>query len=258
MVEFKNTVLTHNGIALLAKALAEKKEISFTRVASGDGEYTDADTVEVLMEMESLRAQKQEFAPSSVERQNKTNVIVNFTVTNKTPDYELEHGYYVREIGLFALDPDEGEILYAIACNIGSPCHYMPAYDGFYPATMICRFLIEVANAEDVTIMTDLSAYALASDLDLRGDKISYDEGTGKLRLMSGDNVLAEVTIKAGGGPGDDEASAAEVQDIIDGTWNEEDWDDSDDTGQIDDDGSVITEATDDEIEDLNNSYWND
>lgn len=273
MAEFKEAVLTRKGIALLAKAQAEQKTISFTRAITGNGEYEDG---EDLSRRTELKSYQQEFAPTTIQRQNETNVYVRFSITNNPSYGPLEHGYYVTEIGLMANDPDEGEILYGIAIAEEDKADYLPAYNNLLPAVIGVDFLIEVDNAESVTITTDLSAYATNADLNAKADRIAWDEDesklllkangevisecvitiknvdlselavdfdkvTKKLTLSYNDEVLSETTIDIEGG--DTDASLAtpeEVQEVVDELMK--------DTGEIIDDGT--RPASDDEVDD--------
>ena len=273
MAQFKEAVLTRKGIALLAKAQAEQKTISFTRAITGNGEYEDG---EDLSRRTELKSYQQEFAPTTIQRQNETNVYVRFSITNNPSYGPLEHGYYVTEIGLMANDPDEGEILYGIAIAEEDKADYLPAYNNLLPAVIGVDFLIEVDNAESVTITTDLSAYATNADLNAKADRIAWDEDesklllkangevisecvitiknvdlselavdfdkvTKKLTLSYNDETLSETTIDIEGG--DTEASLAtpeEVQEVVDELMK--------DTGEIIDDGT--RHASDDEVDD--------
>lgn len=146
---FKEAVLTRKGIALLAKAQAGQGTITLTKAAAGSGSYSDG---EALTNRTALKTQKQIFPLSMVKTQNSTNVYVKFIMTNKQDSGNLTAGYYVKEVGIFAQDPDEGEILYAIAVAITDQWDYMPAYNDLIPSTITVDFLTEVANADTVTI----------------------------------------------------------------------------------------------------------
>lgn len=146
--QFEHAVLTQKGIALLAKAQAGECTIAITGAATGNGEYGES---EDLTAMTALRAQKQRFPIDLVTAQNKTNVYVKFTVTNQQSGGNLQNGYYVKECGIFATDPDDGEILYAIATS-DAYWDYMPAYNNLLPSTITIDFLAEVDNADTVTI----------------------------------------------------------------------------------------------------------
>ena len=139
---FREAVLTTKGIALLAKAQAGECTINLTKAAAGNGSYSEG---EALMGRTALKAQKQEFKLN-------TNVYVKIVMSNKQDTGNLEHGYYVKEVGIFANDPDEGEILYAIAVAITDQWDYMPAYNNLLPSTITVNFLTEVSNASEVTI----------------------------------------------------------------------------------------------------------
>lgn len=109
---FNEAVLTTKGIALLAKAQAGRCTIALTKAETGDGAYADG---EDLKARTALKSQRQTFPLITVRTQNATNVYVKFIITNKPESGgNLAQGYYVKEVGLFATDPDEGEILYAI------------------------------------------------------------------------------------------------------------------------------------------------
>lgn len=173
---FNQAVLTTKGIALLAKAQAGRCTISLTKAASGNGTYTAG---EDLASRTALKNKMQEFSINTVVVQNRTNVYVKFIITNY-PDaqHALATGYYVREIGLYATDPDEGEILYAIATAVTDQWDYMPSYNNLLPSTITIEMLTEVANASTVTIEAPNKMYL-------------YDDNTGdKYQLGVEDGIL--------------------------------------------------------------------
>lgn len=160
MANFNAAVLTAKGIALLAKAQAGQTNIEFTKAASGDGSY---EAEEPLLTVEALKAQKQEFPINKVSVVNDATVFVKFLITNQQEAGNLAQGYYVKEVGIFATDPDEGEILYAIATAVENQWDYMPAYNGLLPAAITVEFFAEVSNAAEVTIHSP-GAYLLVED----------------------------------------------------------------------------------------------
>lgn len=168
MANFNAAVLTAKGIALLAKAQAGQTNIEFTKAASGDGSY---EAEESLLTVEALKAQKQEFPINKVSVVNDATVFVKFLITNQQEAGNLSQGYYVKEVGIFATDPDEGEILYAIATAVEDQWDYMPAYNGLLPAAITVEFFAEVSNAAEVTIRT-AGAYLLVEDAEAEFAKI--------------------------------------------------------------------------------------
>ena len=210
MAQFKEAVLTQKGIALLAKAQAEQSVITFTRAVTGNGVYSEG---EDLSHKTALKSYKQEFAITTLRRQNETNVYARFSITNNPASGPLTHGYKVTEIGLMANDPDDGEILYGLAVADEDTADYLPAYDDLLPAVIGVDFLIEVDNAETVNISTDLSAYATNADLDAKADRIAWDEENQKVQLKANGVVISECVIRISRGS---IATEQQVQDLID------------------------------------------
>lgn len=171
---FREAVLTTKGIALLAKAQAGECTINLTKAAAGNGSYSEG---EALMSRTTLKAQKQEFKLAAVTRQNNTNVYVKIVMSNKQDTGNLQNGYYMKEVGIFANDPDEGEILYALAVAVTDQWDYMPAYNDLLPSVITVNFLTEVANADTVTIEAPNEMYL-------------YDQKTGDKYVLGIENGL--------------------------------------------------------------------
>lgn len=164
MATFNECVLTNKGIALLAKVQDEQCKLVLTKAATGDGSYVDG---EDLASKTALKSQKQEFSFSSKAVQNSSTLYLKFVITNNPEGgMPLATGYYIKEIGIFATDPDDGEILYAIATAVTDQWDYMPAYNGAMPATNTVEMFTEVSNAEEVTLEASQTLYALEEDLE--------------------------------------------------------------------------------------------
>jgi hypothetical protein len=163
MAEFNAAVLTAGGIELNAKVQSGRCSIAFTKAATGDGNYEDG---EVLITRTELKSKKQEFLISSLSVVNESTTVLRFIVTNHSNTEDLKHGYYIKEVGIYAEDPDKGEILYAIATAVENEWDYMPAYNNLLPSTNTMDFYTEVSNASDVIIRANPGAYALASDVE--------------------------------------------------------------------------------------------
>lgn len=168
---FQAAVLTAKGIALLAKAQAGRTTIRLTKAAAGNGSYSAG---EALINRTALKQQKQTFPLAAVTTQNVTNVYVKFIMTNKQDSGNLQNGYYVTEVGIFAQDPDVGEILYAIAIANENQWDYMPAYNNLLPANITIEFLTEVSNAAETTIIAPNATYL-------------YDQTTGQKFILGVD-----------------------------------------------------------------------
>ena len=157
MLIWNPSKLTNKGKALLAKAQAGRATIEITKAQTGAGTH-----VGNLEDVVALKDPKQTFPISGKELKNDNTLVVNVAITNKGADFTLQTGYDIREFGLFAKDPDVGEILYSIATAQTSD--YMPAYNDIIPSVINMSYYLEVANAASVTI-NSAGAIALQDDL---------------------------------------------------------------------------------------------
>lgn len=163
MALFYAAVMTNDGAALLAAALAGTAKIEFTTLVAGDGEYTEGErSVAALQARTALKSQKQSVAFSSIVVESDTSVHLTAALDNE----ELLAGYYVNEVGLYAvdaLDPDAVPVLYSI--SVAQVADYMPPYNGLTPTTIVQEYYATVDNSANVTIEAGAGAYALADDL---------------------------------------------------------------------------------------------
>lgn len=110
--------------------------------------------------MNSLKDQRQVFGFSKREYVNDATSMLQVIVTNKG----LQEGYYIKEIGVFAQDPDEGEILYSLSLAADGKWDYLPEYE--WGAAMIeLEIDTAVSNAEKVVITAKMDALATADDV---------------------------------------------------------------------------------------------
>ena len=174
MAEFRSAVPTEKGVALIAKVLAGRCNINFTKIATGNGSYSDGEDVS---KRTALKAQKQTFPISSSGVLNQNTVHIKYIVSNVNTDgTSLDTGYYVKEVGIFANDPDEGEILYSIAVAQTDKWDYLPAYNGMIPSTITMDWYVEVANASQVTIQALPGAYVLQEDFEALEKRVTQTE----------------------------------------------------------------------------------
>lgn len=158
MAEFKPGVLTAKGLALLAKWQLGRGTPTITRAVIGSGSYTAS---EVITNRTALKSQKLSVGISTKYITSASTVLLKAVFDNTT----LSTGFKVTEIGVYAIDPDDGEILYSMAVSADeSVADYLPAYNGSYPSEIVFNYQIEVSNAETVTIQAGTGAYAPADD----------------------------------------------------------------------------------------------
>ena len=163
MAEFSKLVTTKKGQALIAKNWAGTAERpSFTKIAASQ----QALKVEDLEELTALDI-AQEAEVSRVTRTNELAVMVETAFSNK----DLTTGYHMRVLGLYALDPDEGEILYSAAVEL-SGNDWMPPYNGVTVTGAYIQLITTVGNSEDVSLMVNPAALATIADINRLQEQI--------------------------------------------------------------------------------------
>lgn len=158
MYVWTNAVLTDQGRALLAK-LTQGNTLALTRAVTGTG-YSSPD---FLASREGVSDPKQvlSFMPVSYPEEGKCAIPVVLTNAG------LTSGYVARQIGIFATDPDEGEILLFIVqapdSNSGTPIPSeteMPGYSAEW------TFYLKYGQADNVSVTVDPSNTISFSDLE--------------------------------------------------------------------------------------------
>jgi hypothetical protein len=155
MSEFRQLIITNKGQALMAKLIAGTANVTFTKVAASSTTYSDSQ----IPALTALSNIKQQIAVSKVTRINSVAVQVDAAMENSA----LTTGYYMNSLGLYAKDPDEGEILYAVAgANVGA---YMPPYNGITVSGAYLKLVTTVSNASNVNMTVDPAAVATVGDI---------------------------------------------------------------------------------------------
>lgn len=154
-MEFSSFVITNKGQALMAKLMQGTGVADFTAIKLSSQTYTAAQ----LASLTSLSNVKQTAPVTKKTVVNSTSIQIEGAVDNTG----LSTGYNIQTIGLFATDPDEGEILYAVA--IATTAGYMPPYNGVTVSGGYFKFVVTVGNASQVTLTVDPAGYASIGDV---------------------------------------------------------------------------------------------
>lgn len=156
MAEFSRLVITEKGQQLIAKIFNGTAGVKFTRVATSSKIYKE----ELLSKLEILDEEKQSNLISGVEKTEKAAVKVIAAFTNS----EVTEGYYLRAMGLYAEDPDDGEILYGVTAELSGNC-YMPAYNGITLSAIDVVMVTAVGNADSISLEVDPAAAVTVEQL---------------------------------------------------------------------------------------------
>lgn len=167
MAQYKETVNTEKALNLIAKMLAGKiEQIDFTKIKVSDKDYSLL-SVEELQKLEELEEIKQETLVSEKVLLDDNTVNVHGIIYNT----DLENSYYLRTIGLYANDPDEGEILYSI--TPASHADYVPTQNGNNITTLILDLKTVISGAI-VNLQGNPSALV---DVSMLNKKLDRGEG---------------------------------------------------------------------------------
>lgn len=142
MAVFSNTIITKKGHALVAKGMTGE-QINFTKRRTSDYDYPSSTNFENLTVLGSI---KQTVDISAVNIENESTVRVKAAILNT----DVTTGYYVKNIGLYANDPDEGEILFSI--TTATTADFMPAYNGVNTSVLTVDLLTTVSNSGNVNL----------------------------------------------------------------------------------------------------------
>ena len=164
-------LLTNTGRNLIAKALTGK-ELHFTRALVGDGSLGSRDPKGLT----SLISMKRELP---IQRMSLTEYVGTAEVQLEMSNLNLTQGFYIREIGLMARDPDTGqEVLYSY-CNKGNEAAYIEAYNGTDQIAFTLSLVTVVDQAKNVTAyITNATQYVTYSRLEQRFMDLYAPSGT--------------------------------------------------------------------------------
>lgn len=147
------SIITRAGLNLLAKACAGK-ELKYTRCAIGDSVRNGALvtlTDEEILELEGLIHFQKDIPIADVKFAGNGTAVVQCVLQN----FDYEQGIWVRELGLFAEDPDtQEEILYSYR-NSGLLSGFAPAGSGAVLMNLILNLVTVVDNATNITAIVD-------------------------------------------------------------------------------------------------------
>lgn len=158
MAEFNKLIITNKGQALMAKLIAGTAIVEFTKIKTSTNVYTQAQ----IPALTNLANIKQTTNVSRVVRTNNVAVRVEGAIENSN----LATGYKINSVGLYANDPDEGEILYAVA-SVSSADNgaWMPPYNNVSVSGAYFKLITTVSNSDNVSLEVDQAAVATVGDI---------------------------------------------------------------------------------------------
>ncbi|GIO33730.1 hypothetical protein J2TS6_48710 [Paenibacillus albilobatus] len=157
MSSFGAKGLTNKGRVLQAKAQAGT-QLRYTKYVLGDGQLggqSIATLTNVISPKKSADVTRLWMHPLN-------EAIVGFVLSNQ----DVTTGFYFRELGLYAMDPDEGEILYWYG-NAGDTADYIPPTSTGDVVSKTIDIYVYVGTASNVTLTVDQNlAYVTHDELE--------------------------------------------------------------------------------------------
>ncbi|MFH5187098.1 phage tail protein [Paenibacillus sp. TAB 01] len=191
MGAFGGLILTSRGRALQVKAQAGV-QLHYTRIAIGDGSLGG----QSISDLNALINERKSLSITKLKPLADNKATIGAVLNNQ----DMSSGFYFREIGVFAQDPDAGEVLYCYG-NAGNNAEYIPAGGAADLLEKHIDAIVIVGNAANVTATIDQSL-VLATKLELEshthdgtpgnGPKIS---STGLANAAVTDTILGNRTI---------------------------------------------------------------
>jgi hypothetical protein len=163
MAIFKDTTITDNGRALIANALGNNKQITFTRMVASSRVYSDTIDVSKLINVDEI---KQTVNLSRVNQEG-TKVRLNAIFTNAS----VNSAYKIETIGVYGKIDSGNEILYGV--TRAAEADTMPATNGINLATVEIDLITEINNSNGATMVINPSTLATLSTLQ---DYIRHEE----------------------------------------------------------------------------------
>ena len=179
-MNYNNATITDAGTELLQDLTISASTLRISKVKLGRGTYTEEDDLRVRTNLKSMM---QEFDVFQVEKDTREQIRIMAIATNEG----LREGYHMTEMGVYALDSNDNEVLLALAVAYDeSETDYMPADDQTFLSSINIISYIKVSNRVTVTTVSD-TGYAALSDYIItkrQVDSISVsDDGEGNLTL---------------------------------------------------------------------------
>lgn len=197
-----DAVLTANGLALQSKLLSGTPFV-ITKITGGSGKVDTA----LLPEQTAVSNEKQTFSIQGVSySKDKKSAVIGALLANGA----VTTGYSLTQVGIFANDPDEGEILYAILQSEDAGETIPAASDKTYSLQFDVTLNFSNATVVNVTIdpaglvtkdtidslmSVEVVPYGETRPIEYRRENTFYFVITGSQTIVISDNMA----IKEGG-----------------------------------------------------------
>lgn len=145
MAVWTNTVKTNRGMALDAKLAAQSLPLKIKSAKSGAGSVSPV----LLKEQTEVMTPKQNLELKEAFLTGNTTVNLPVSLSNE----DLETGYILYQVGIYAEDPDEGDILYIISQTSENDGETVPSEETMPGFSIDWNFAVAVNDASAVQVV---------------------------------------------------------------------------------------------------------
>ena len=215
--EYGRFYMTEQGILLQAKAQSGLP-LRFTKLGIGDGlvgQLADMTKLKKLVHM------CKDYPIREVKNNGDGSASVNAAVSNDG----VTQGFFIRELGLFADDPDIGEILYAV-CNNGDQSDFL-APRSMAKIDILMNVITVVGNAQNLqVVVNDNAVFALQSDFEKLAGKgwtvENVKENNDLIRDLRIRLLLLEANLSEAAGKFRVDFVDISEDEVLNGVWDKE------------------------------------
>ncbi len=159
MANFNSFKITDSGLDLLYKCQTGK-QLKFTKFMLGDGNYSGSirDLSNLVNPIKSENIKRLSITGVG----NTKKLIIGFDLTNE----DVTQGFYLREIGIYATDPDTSNEVLVYYTNSGETADYIPAITTDTIMQKLMNAEIYISDVAEITATIDSSlVYATQQDI---------------------------------------------------------------------------------------------
>lgn len=174
-MSFGTIQFTNKGRILQAKAQTGV-QLVFSRIGVGDGSLSGQaidDLTDLIHEILSVDITRLNTMPGGKAK-------VGGTFSNQ----DLVSGFWWREVGLYATDPDVGEILYCYG-NAGALAEYIPSPGGAEIIEKQVDIIAMIGNAANVSAEIDQSLVYIEKSIATAADQVLVSDGLGSWTIKT-------------------------------------------------------------------------
>lgn len=171
MASFQPFKITNVGLNVQYKAQTGK-ELKFTKFILGDGEYTGSirDLVALVSPKESVDVKRLKITGTGSTKK----VIIGFDIDTS----KITTGFYLREIGLYAKDPDTNQEILVFYTNAGDTADYISNNTSTTITTKMINAELYISDVANITATIDTSmTYATLSEVNALSTQLETLQG---------------------------------------------------------------------------------